>query len=127
MSKQTKIIAIVGGVLILALVLYTALFGGGFGAALEAAGCGGKKDPPKLRMSIESLELGDCLHKGFACLRDDRGQPKMAKGAKVCDKKPAAYCKTLWGNKCKDAKFKKDNPSGCKKFAAAVEKDDDDE
>lgn len=127
MSKQTKMIAIVGGALIVALLAYTLIFGGGFGQAFEAVGCGGKKDPPKLRTSIETLELGDCLHSGFACQRDDSGQPKLVKGSKDCEKKPATYCKTLWAGKCKDAKFKKDNPTGCKKFAKAEEKEADDD
>lgn len=125
MSKQTKIIAIVGGILIVGLLAYTMIFGGGFGQAMESMGCGGKKDPPKSRFNLENAELGDCLNTGFACQRDDKGQPKMAKGAKECDKKPADYCKTLWGNKCKDAKFKQGNKTGCKKFTAAAAKEDD--
>ncbi|MDY0002848.1 MAG: hypothetical protein RBU30_16235 [Polyangia bacterium] len=126
MSKQTKIIAIVGGVLIVALLAWVGLSGGGFGAAFEAVGCGGgKKDPPKPRMNIEEAELGDCMDKGFACQRDEAGKPKMAADGKTCLKKPEAFCKTLWNNKCKDAGFKKSHPSGCAKFLKAAAKDDD--
>jgi hypothetical protein len=125
MSKNTKIIAIVGGALIVIILGYTLIFGGGFGQALEVVGCGSKKEATKPRVNIEAFELSDCLTTGFACQRDDKGQPKMAKGAKECDKKPAPYCKTLWGNKCKDAKFKTDNKSGCEKFGKAAAKEDD--
>lgn len=124
MSKNTKIIAIVGGVLILGFVVWT-IIGGGFGQAFEAVGCGGKKEPKKPRVNIEGAELSECLNYSYACVRDDKGVPKKASGAKECDKKPKDYCKKLWSNKCKDKKFASENKTGCKKFSAKDEKDDD--
>lgn len=127
MSKNTKIIAIVGGVLIVALLAYTGLSGGGFGAAFESMGCGGKKDPGKPRANVETFELTDCQNTGFACVREANGQPKMVKGTKNCERKPKDYCAKLWGNKCKDAKFKAANKSGCDKFGKAAADDDKDD
>lgn len=128
MSKNTKIVAIVGGVLILFIVVYTLVWGGGPGQALEAVGCGGKKEgkPPRHNL-VESAELGECLNYGHACVRDEKGVTQMVAGKKECQKKPAGYCKTLWGNKCKDEAFKKANAKGCEKLAAAGEASDADD
>jgi hypothetical protein len=117
MSKQTKIIAIVGGVLILGVLLFLGLGKGGFKGAF---GCGGAEEgKPRSSVSAEDWKVIDCVKFGFALQRDDKGIPKGKK-----EKDPAVNCKVVLAGKCaKDASFKKANPVACKKAAPDEDKE----
>lgn len=106
MSKQTKIIAIVGGVLIL--IAVGVLFKTGF---FKGSGDG----KPRATVSAEDWKVIDCLKFGHGLKRDDKG---VAKGN---EKDPAVNCKVILGAKCKDAKFAKTNPTQCAKYTAPAE------
>jgi hypothetical protein len=106
MSKQTKIIAIVGGVLILValgVLVKTGFFKGSGEAKTRSS------------VSVEEWKVIDCLKFGHGLKRDDKG---VAKGN---EKDPAVNCKAILGAKCKDANFKKANAPQCAKVAAPAE------
>jgi len=125
MSKTTKIIAIVGGILIVAGVIYG-------GKTILTVYTGGKKGTPRVKYTKEDIQLHECDANGWVCAHDAKGNPIQEKGKKKC--KPAKngekLCVQLYLKKCANAGFAKANPSTCtraKKKAAALNKDDDDD
>ena len=127
MSKNTKIIAIVGGVLILGLVIYMGASKGGFGSAFEAMGCGGKKKAKNKRgvVDLETAKWNDCRKLGYIAKHDAKGNV-VRKGKKAepdgTMKEAKLNCLKLWKTKCGDDNFKKKNAAGCKQKAAALAK-----
>jgi hypothetical protein len=126
MSKQTKIIAIVGGVLILVGLIYIGAGKGGFKGAFQAMGCGkGDKSAPRsAAANPEDLRINDCKAVGFIFKRDDKGAVIKDGGKPVKDS--TKNCATVVTARCsKDAAFKKANGSLCRKFAKAAEPKDE--
>ena len=126
MSKNTKIIAIAGGVLIVLGLIYMGASKGGFGSAFEAVGCGGKKgaESPRQKLSQEDMELLDCAKRGFVVKRDDKGNAaKVNKKVVAVAKKGKCFCLKLWEKKCADDKFAAKEKAKCstqaKKLKAA--------
>jgi len=118
MSKNTKIIAIVGGVLIV-LGLGYMLFSGG--STLDAIGCGGKKGK-KARRTVTKVDLewDGCKKYGYIPMLKEqqvkKGRNKGEKywavvggkrpepaGGKEQLKKATCDCLNLWKTKCADA------------------------
>ena len=62
MSKTTKIIAIVGGVLILVFLIFAAVTPGGLSGTFEVIGCGGgkKAPPPRFCERPENKDKPQC-------------------------------------------------------------------
>lgn len=144
MSKNTKIIAIVGGVLIIAGLAYMLLSGG---STMDAMGCGGKKGKKARRVVTKvDLEWNGCRKYGYipkleqktidkggnkgdkswAVVGGKRPEPKGGKGNL---KKATCECLMLWKNKCsaadKDSKgktFKEKNAPFCKSKAKEIAK-----
>ncbi|MFH2006521.1 MAG: hypothetical protein ABI333_08050 [bacterium] len=127
MSKNTKVIAIVGGILILGLVIYMGASKGGFGSAFEAMGCGGKKKAKKPRKALDAKAQAweDCRKLGYIAKRD-KGKIVMQGKRPVpqtADKKKATCeCLSLWKAKCGEAGFKGKNKDGCKRKVAEAGK-----
>lgn len=125
MSKNTKIIAIVGGILIIAAAIYG-------GKTILTVYTGGKKGAPRVKYSKQDILLHECDANGHACQHDAKGNPVHKKGAKTCTpaKDGKKICVQLYVKKCGNAEFAKANPTACmraKKAAAALKKDDGDD
>lgn len=130
MSKNTKIIAIVGGVLIIAGLAYMLLSGG---STMDAMGCGGKKGK-KARRTVTKVDMewDGCRKYGYIPKLEqktfDKGQNKGAKywtvvggkrpepkGGKEALKAATCECLTLWKNKCASADKDKDGKTFAQK------------
>lgn len=116
MSKQTKIIAIVGGVLIVVVLALTQfkVSGGIKGAFGCASTQKGKERPP---VSVEDLAINDCKALGHVVKRDAEGKAAAnnpADPSKPCNKVVSARC-------AKDKAFAGSNQGLCKRFAAPAE------
>lgn len=127
MSKQTKIIAIVGGVLILVFLGYSLFTKGGIMSGFKAMGCGDGEKSKKLekkQLSPKERDFQDCMAYRFVPQRTDKGNLKKDAKGNLTPKagKGKDYCAGLWRWKCatKDAKgklsFCKYQLAGC--FAA---------
>jgi hypothetical protein len=125
MSKQTKIIAIIGGVLILVGLIYIGAGKGGFKGAFQAMGCGkGEKSAPRSAANPEDLRINDCKAVGHIYKRDDKGAVVKEGGKPVKDS--TKNCVTVITARCgKDAAFLKTNGALCKKFSKAADAKDD--
>ncbi len=153
MSKNTKIIAIVGGVLILGVVAYM-LFTGG--STMDAMGCGSKKHRKARSTSSKAdVEVRGCKKfgyipkvvqkgkKGSQYWTTTGGKSPEPRGGKANLKKATCDCLAIWTTECgsdaKDSKgktFKEKNGKFCASKAKEVVKkgcggdeggDDDDE
>lgn len=125
MSKNTKIIAIIGGILIIAAAIYG-------GKTILTVYTGGKKGAPRVTYSKQDIQLHECDANGHVCARDAKGKPIHKKGAKTCTpaKDGEKICVQLYVKKCANAEYAKANPTACmraKKKAATLKKDDDDD
>lgn len=110
MSKNTKIIAIVGGVLIVA----------GLGYLLFTGGLFTKATPPKRAAASKGLtEASRCI--GLCQMNKTGGLIE----SKSCSKKYGEDCRKTVATACKDANFAKANAAGCKSWSKSEEKDDD--
>jgi hypothetical protein len=117
MSKNTKIIAIVGGVLIVLTLAYMMLTGG---SIMDAVGCGGKKGK-KARQTMDKDDViwANCQKHGYvAKMQQVTIQKGKDKGKKywthVGGKRPehdgtvekaTCACLELWKKKCADPAF----------------------
>ncbi len=156
MSKSTKIIAIVGG-LVIAVAAGYMLFSGG--STMDAMGCGGKKGKKARRvLSKADVEWAGCKKYGYipklVQKTVDKGRNKGEKywatiggkrpeprGGKANMKKATCDCLDMWKSKCasedkdKSGKtFKQQNAQFCSGNAALIAKkgcggggDDDDD
>jgi hypothetical protein len=110
MSKNTKIIAIVGGVIIVGILAWMGLTGGGFGEAFEAVGCGGGGAPPDKQLAVDAekaaRKLMPCINQKKLCKRNEKGQKIMEEGEdgeKTCVlEMDAAACKKFIAQTCND-------------------------
>ena len=126
MSKTTKIIAIVGGILIIVAGIYG-------GKTILTVYTGGEKTKPRVQYSKQDIQLQECEGNGWVCARDAKGN--VIKDPKNKTKCKAAEggkekCVQLYLKKCKDANYKKANKTTCAqaaKKAAKMKKDDDDD
>lgn len=144
MSKNTKIIAIVGGVLILAVVSYMMFTGG---STMEAIGCGSSKNKKARRtVSKVDMEWDGCRKYGYIAKLEEKtvdkgknkgekywkvvgGKRPEPKGGKDNLKKATCECLGLWKTKCnataKDPKgktFKENNGAFCTQKAKLMAK-----
>lgn len=151
MSKNTKIIAIVGGVLIVFAIGYMVSSGG---STMDAIGCGGKKARPSRfkKLTPAEQDLQNCLKYGYLVKTDKDGKLVKVKESKTCKDGKKKRCKTVPVPKddnmktakcgcnairmkpCADEKFKSDpkNKAFCEKMATYNKTncgggDDDDE
>jgi hypothetical protein len=125
MSKQTKMIAIIGGVLILCGVIYIGAFGTGFKGAMRVVGCG-KADPgkPRPQLNVEDQRINDCRGYGYVLKRDDKtGELKKEGGMEVKDQ--AKDCNKLVAARCKDAAFRKNYKMWCEQASKKDETKDE--
>jgi len=134
MSKNTKIIAIVGGVLIVFAVGYMVSSGG---STMDAIGCGSKKANPSRfkKLTPAEQDIQNCLKYGFLVKMDKDGNVEKVKERKECtdskkkrcrrvavpkgDLKAAKCgCNAIRMKPCADDKFKADpkNKSFCDKM-----------
>jgi len=122
MSKQTKMIAIIGGVLILGGLLFLGLGKGGFKGAMQSMGCGGGGDKGKARpaMSLEDTQINDCKALGHVVKRDAQGKATAGNAPDA-----TKSCLKIVGTRCgKDKPFANANQGLCKKYAAPAEDKD---
>lgn len=124
MSKNTKIIAIVGGVLIVLGLAYM-MFSGG--STLDAIGCGGKKGKKARKVLTKTdMEWIGCKKYGYIPKLEektvDKGKNKGQKywalvGGKRVEPvggdrdKATCACLELWKKKCEDPEFRKHSQS----------------
>jgi hypothetical protein len=139
MSKNTKIIVIVGGVLILAIVGYMVFTGG---KTTDALGCGGKKNKPSRvkKLTAKQMVWESCRKYGFIAELDkdanvvmvpkdpkckDTKKKRCKKTAKFAgESRDAAVCKCAYMKLklCSDENFKKEkkNQNFCEKMAKFI-------
>ncbi len=140
MSKNTKIIAVVGGVLICLGLAYM-IFSGG--STMEAIGCGKKKNKAQRvkKFSAKQMVWQSCQKYGYVAELDkktnkvvtvkkdanckDGGKKKCKKSAKPAggDMKAAkCACNLLKVKPCAKEEFKKNNKAFCKSLANNIKK-----